>query len=234
MICTSSFLLLLLSSLSAAVTYQDYVVYDAGGAAPSDGYATYRAADTNPNATHSVSFSHFSSADNTSTVGRNWTWTLKTTDAHLPNISSTNLDTLQPNTPDAHVAYTSYDFSWPESGNINQAIAAENNASDSFSTPFPSCFYLLMVDFPTNVSDRWDSSSPDCTSAIGEDCVQAILTGLTSSGGVCSSQNFPLGKPAFLEACASSFGANTGGGYGVKGLSELSFLSSPRHSAHVL
>lgn len=204
---TLSILATLLQSASAILGNVNYVAFNGNSSGPQDGYQTFRDADRTPNETHAVGFKY------SSTDMQNWTWTLKASDVIMPNYTGTDLDTLQPNPPaNAHVAYTTYDFSWPQGGSLNDAV--QNELS-----PLPGCMFMIWADFPLNVSAKYDPSSSDCTSALGASCVSAIVSQMRSSS-VCQSNNFPsYGR--YSEECADSFGA-TEGGFAVTAYSESS------------
>jgi hypothetical protein len=104
----------------------------------------------------------------------------------MPNASSA--------IPDARVAYTTYSFTWPENGTLNNALFAELN-STSGNYYIESQAYILSGLFPSNVSDKWDPNSSDCTSALGSECV-AKLTLLNKNGGGVD----------LRQACPDTFG----------------------------
>lgn len=212
---------MLLPFVSAQLGNVNYQAFGANSSAPADGYATFRAADRTPNETHQVTFNR----DNTITSGKNWTWTLKISDVLMPNYTGTDLDSLRPSDPqNAHVAFTTYDFAWPEGGNLNQAVGKGENLNSAVATLNPSCMYMIYAQWPSNVSEKYDPSSSDCTSALGDDCVNAILTGLHGEAG-CETQNFPTNSQ-FIDQCDDSFGAllGAGGGWAVQAWRESYLL----------
>lgn len=151
----------LLQSATAQSTYADYVTFGGNSSAPINGYQSFRKADQMPNETHSVTFDH-------SSIHKNWTWTVKISDVVMPNSTGTNLDTLTPNPPpNAHVAFTTYDFAWPGGGSLNDAVREGENLNSPISSSNPSCMYMIITSFPLNVSEKYDPSSSDCTSALG-------------------------------------------------------------------
>lgn len=185
------------------------------GSAPADGYVTFAAASSNPNVSHTVSFRHYNGSSTDDTVSQDWTWTISVSDVLMPN-ASTELQ-------NAHVAYTTYEFSWPESGNLNEALSAEVNSS-SPSSVVPSCAFIISAPFSTDISSKWDPDSSDCTSALGADCV-ATLTSLIGQGKDedCMSVHFSWQDPAFQKDCTSAFNTVGSDGYGV--------LSRGKHQA---
>jgi hypothetical protein len=185
------FLLLTLTSLySMAVAVEGI-----SAGLPSRGYASLTAADQLPNATHSINFQHANSGL--------WNWTVRVSDVSMPNASQL--------IPDAHVAYTTYSFSWPGQGTLQDALNAEAE-QESILTHYSSCAVLFDALFPTNVTDKFDDSSSDCTSMLGAECVKALTTLVGSVNGDC--KGFSIPTTLIQEQCASSFGVALGGGYG--------------------
>ncbi|KAF2723501.1 hypothetical protein K431DRAFT_344723 [Polychaeton citri CBS 116435] len=198
--------LLLHSFVSAFHSSNQYPTEAALGYAPPDGTTTFLDASNNPNVSNSVAFVHFNGSDTTSNdvIAQNWTWTVKVSDVFMPNASTTN-DSNLPVVPNAHVAYTTYDFSWPEPGGLNNAISTEANATGA---PIQSCAWIISGLFPQKVSKSWDSSSSNCISALGAGCVQGLQNLIsTASGTSCESQSVNLLDPDFTKACASSLNA---------------------------
>ncbi|KAM3420921.1 hypothetical protein BST61_g4156 [Cercospora zeina] len=188
------------AALGACAQYPAYSVFSTGEA-PEDGYETFLAAGQMPRESHGISFDRSDSTPQ----GQNWTWTLQMTNVPMPNASFSNMDPP----PNARVAFTTYSFEWPEGDNLNDAVRLSSlpvRGGDEGNSPpnSTSCIWLLFsAKFPQNVSDKWDPSSSDCTSALGADCVQAIRSGLSSS---CRSSDF-TSNSTFRESCADSFGA---------------------------
>lgn len=208
---TTALLPTLSTLLHSTSAFVNYVTFDANSSAPTDGYQTFRANDRAANETHAVSFSYASNSN------QNWTWTLKTSDVHMPNITGTNLDTAQPNGPaNPHVAFTTYDFSWPQGGSLNDAVKQSSDQNNGAYAP--SCMYLIWAQFPLNVSSKYDPSSSDCTGALGEACVKAIVGNMTASTR-CETNNFPP-YLKYRDECADSFGAIEGGGWATQAYGE--------------
>lgn len=215
---TLSVLATFLESASAVLGNANYVAFDANSSAPRDGYQIFRNADRTPNETHAVGFK-FASTNN-----QNWTWTLKASDVVMPNSTGTNLDTLEPNPPaNAHVAYTTYDFSWPQGGSLNDAVSDPINEG-SFG---PSCMYMIWATFPLNVSAKYDPSSSDCTSALGAACVSAIVSQIRA-GQECQTNNFPI-YSNYQDDCADSFGAIEDGGFATQAYGESHIMDLALH-----
>lgn len=208
-----SILSILLPSISAQIVNGNYVGFGTNSSAPDDGYATFKAADRMPNETHEVMFNR----DNTITSGKNWTWTLKISNVAMPNDTGFDIGAQRSvDYPNAHVAFTTYDFGWPQGGNLNQAVAKGENLNSAITNTYPSCMYLIWAMWPANVSEKYDSSSSDCTSALGQDCVNKLLGGM-QGGAECESNNFPS-YLANEDSCQDSFGAIEGGGWAVLGV----------------
>lgn len=184
---------LFLAGTSSAQVSNRYVHYNASSIPPfSD--PTFTAADIN--ATREVSFNRAQ----TGSAGRNWTWTLSLRDVALPNSPESTSEWNY--APGARAAYTTYSFSWPDDGNVNQAV--EDTGSQ--------CMYNVFADFAMNVSNAWDSTSSSCASAIGTPCELYIINSLSNRSG-CKSTNFPL--DGALHNCPSSFNHTTGGGISI-------------------
>lgn len=124
--------------------------------------------------------------------GQNWTWTLSTSQVANSTFA-----------PDALFAYTTYSFDWPLDGNVNDAVssATRNYLDLGVDTQ---CLYNVWADFPQRVSNAWDPTSSDCSSAIGDECVQYLLQNMRNTS-VCSSSNFPT-RVQSESPCESSFG----------------------------
>lgn len=199
----------------AAQMDNSYPMSGTNGTAPYEGSSTFLKAAQSPNASHTVSFAHYydnsMAAISTDPKLNNWTWTVKVSEAQLPNISA-----YHPNL--THVAYTTYELSWPEQGGLNSALAAEAKAGNN-GAGYPSCAYLVTAQFPEDISKKWDGSS-NCTSALGANCTET-LTKMLSSGSSCE-VGFALDNPDFIAACKSSFGSTEGDGWGIKPFSEFS------------
>ena len=158
--------LLAVAHLSLAQQFPPYVQFQGNRSAPNRGISpdvreALVQADANPNASHTVSFS--------SPGGGDWNWTLQISTVGVPAISN--------NTPDAHVAYTTWHFS----GTDEEAMTAERAKS------YPVCAYLMDINFPYNVSSRWDSTNSSCVSALGPACESALSKALITDN--CDSQN---------------------------------------------
>ncbi|KAK4502601.1 hypothetical protein PRZ48_006027 [Zasmidium cellare] len=193
--------------LHSTTAFVNYVVFNANSSGPTDGYQTFSAADRMPNETHAVTWNYASN------LNQNWTWTVKSSNVLMPNLTKGNVDDAANWTANGHVAYTTYDFSWPQGGSLNAAV---KNASEQNNGAYsPSCMYMLWANFPLNVSAKYDPSSSDCTSALGAECVKAI-TGNISASTTCSANDFPS-YSKYRDVCADSFGAIDGDGLATQG-----------------
>nr|POE63498.1 hypothetical protein CFP56_04401 [Quercus suber] len=176
--------------------------YVASGSAPSDGFATFIAFADTPNVTHSVQFRHIEDSSLDPVIAQNWTWSVSVSDVPMANASMLN-DSMVREIPDAHVAYTTHKLSWPESGNLNQALREEADANEPV---YPLCAIVFSALFPQGIDDGWDASSPDCTSALGSDCVN-YLTTMSATSDDCRVESSSLTTTGFDQACPASFGA---------------------------
>lgn len=118
-----------------------------------------------------------------------WSWNLQYSDVSIPNISTT--------ISGARVAYMSWNF-WiayeAHKGlqNLNEGDEAK-----------PTCvYYIDAPTLPANVSNAWDGTSSSCASALGNECVEAILNG-TYITDDCNSGN--MASPFHNDACKAAF-----------------------------
>lgn len=197
----------ILAGLTAVTQAQDllYLKFNASQSAPNNGYEMWRDAESHPNVTHDVKFDRWNQTED----GRDWGWSIGITDVYRPNLTVLDPNDLEEshNISNMSVALTTYSFSWPGGGSLNAAAAdGYPGGQTSENADFgPSCLYMVLADFPQNVSDAWDSSSASCASAIGDSCVQTIMDGF--SGVDCDSGNFPSFDVSNDTSCSGSFGA---------------------------
>jgi hypothetical protein len=132
--------------------------------------------------------------------GGDWDWTLQISDVSVPAISNS--------TPDAHVAYTTWHFSRTE----EEKPVNPKNAQVS-----PVCAYLMDINFPYNVSSKWEADQASCLPALGAKCVHA-LTDVTITDN-CDTNNAPAYR-VYSEACAGNLdgGPREYGGILTQGL----------------
>lgn len=131
-----------------------------------------------------------------------WNWKLSVSEVALPN--TTGFTTAWDTQPDSRVAYTTFELSWPQDGNVNQAVAAEYRGP---SYTNESCIYHEWATLPQNVTNAWNSSSSSCRSAIGAECESYIINSMGNEPGCSVSNRQSLySRPE----CAGSFGAATG------------------------
>jgi hypothetical protein len=175
--------------------------------APLSGFASLQAADQAPNASHSVSFEHYSSSFGP------WNWTVRVSDVALANASQV--------VPDAHVAYTTYSFAWPAPGTLQEALQAEVALRPDLAAA-DSCAVFVDALLPPNVTAKFDGSS--CTSMLGAECVDALMALVGSVNDDCS--RFGMSLDGINSACVSSFRPALGGGYGFLPARAYSITSS--------
>lgn len=168
--------------LCLARQFPDYVQFEGNSSGPVGGVSpgireTLDRADNSANASHTVRFSSPGNGD--------WNWTLQISDVSVPAISNS--------TPDAHVAFTTWHFARPD-----EKPTSSKRAQDS-----PICAYLMDINFPYNVSSRWDPDNSSCVSALGASCVSALSAVRITDN--CDTQN----KASFGfsdDACAGMLG----------------------------
>jgi hypothetical protein len=164
--------LVLATRLCLAQRFPDYNQFRGNSSGPTDGVSPQireklDQADTNPNASHTVRL--------TSPGNGDWDWKLQISDVSVPGISNS--------TPDAHIAFTTWDFSRTDGEQV-----PSKRAEDS-----PVCAYLMDFNFPYNVSSQWDPESSSCVSALGASCVSALSAARTSDN--CDTKNAPNIRP---------------------------------------
>jgi hypothetical protein len=143
-------------------------------------------------------------------------------------VSDVSLSNASTTISDAHVAYTTWEFSWPEQGSLDDALRAEANATVNGGN-VGSCAFVFTTLFPQQVSSAWNPDSSDCISALGSDCVAALKMDIASSSGC----RVGFALDTVSKACASSFGAVGDDGWGVSPLG-MSFLrSQSRKASHL-
>ncbi|KAF7191757.1 hypothetical protein HII31_06802 [Pseudocercospora fuligena] len=187
-------LALLFTLTSARDQIPNYLIFNASQSVPTNGYDSFQTASQNPNATHTVNFNY----NNVTEAGRNWSWTLEISDVPMPNATYYNNTSRQNVTlPNAHVALTTYDLSWPEGETLDDAADAR------------SCLYMIYGRFQPNVLDLYDSSSSSCDTVLGEECLGAIRDAMRP-GRSCETSNFPR-LNSLPASCGNSLGQTTGG-----------------------
>ncbi|KAI1826871.1 hypothetical protein F4861DRAFT_495488 [Xylaria intraflava] len=179
----------------------------AGSSFPSglDAYSKgiFTNAQQHPNATRGVTFEPFGSEGNTPNLklgNIEWTWRINVSDFAAPNaIPDPTLGTYP--TVDPHIVTTSYDFTWSGPKNWSTELQGLEDR-----------FCLAVVDFtdlPVNVTNGFtesDTNSTSCVPALGQDCVNAILSASQSkqpfAGPSC---NIDLNWSEFPE-CQNTLG----------------------------
>ncbi|KAI8627030.1 hypothetical protein F5Y19DRAFT_444048 [Xylariaceae sp. FL1651] len=156
---------------------------DIGGASFATGDDRAMYAQKNPNATRSVTFKPFESLENNSLTPSlqniEWTWNVNISDYAAEN----NTVTVAHNLSDPYITTTSYDF--PD--DLSQHVLDVLNG-----TRLSLCFSILKtyVDLPVSFTNAYNEGNKDqtsCVPALGQSCVDAILSaGRTQeSYGMC-------------------------------------------------
>lgn len=163
--------LILVIRLCLAQKFPEYVQFQGNSSGPTHEVSTdvreaLDEADTSPNASHTVRSSSPGNGD--------WNWTLQISDVSVPAISNS--------TQDAHVAFTTWHFSRTDEESISSKRAIDS----------PVCAYLMDINFPYNVSSRWDPDDSSCVPALGASCVSTLLTALCAPP-TTATQEMPQG-----------------------------------------
>ena len=140
-----------------------------------------------PNVTNTVPFS----LDN----ANGWEWRVNITNVAMRNASTT--------VPDAHIAYTTWDLHWPGDGSLDDELTTLPNASPGAAGP-TLCAYVV---YGPVASERYT----DCSTAIGDECVQSMMSDLASDPVYQTNCNW---NPVNLNGCGNVLGT-TAAGYGV-------------------
>ncbi|KAK5680553.1 hypothetical protein LTS10_007485 [Elasticomyces elasticus] len=133
--------------------------------------------------------------------GESWQWRVNVTNVAVANATDLEQDLGS----DPHVAYTTYDLRWPGSGTINDQLASMANDSESGlgSTNLTMCAYATY-------GFKASKQESDCSSALGDQCVQSVLSSIALNGDdpTCS------GVPSFigLQGCEGIMDHTTGNG----------------------
>ncbi|KAI0190292.1 hypothetical protein F4808DRAFT_467107 [Astrocystis sublimbata] len=125
--------------------------------------------DQTPNATRSGSFKPFKNSWpelSSDSVLRDseWTWRVNVSQFYAPYNRD---DAPGPSNRQAFVSQT-YDFTWSADGNLSEALDGATG---------PLCITQLgrYLDLPVNVTNSLLDDDTSCASALGQDCVKAIL-----------------------------------------------------------
>jgi hypothetical protein len=199
----ASLSLLLGARLCLAQRFAPYVQFEGNASGPIGGVSpnvseTIQQADNSPNASHTVRFN---------SQGGDWNWTLRISDVRVPAISNS--------TPDAHVAYTTWHFSRTDAEEPRPLKGAKT---------LPVCAYLMDINFPYNVSSRWNTDDSSCLPALGAQCVNALTDVRIADN--CNTSNAPA-YSVYSDLCAGMLdgGPREYDGISTQGLRE----PSPHH-----
>lgn len=145
-----------------------------GGSLPLDADAYTIELITNgqqhPNLTRGVQFNIFGTEDNAGSISvpKNvqWTWRVNVSDFSAPNAEG--YDPAR----DPHVVTSTYDLNWPGGDNLTAALGIPNAG-------ICVTFVDAPYDWPVNVTNAYtedDTNSSSCVGALGQACVDAILS----------------------------------------------------------
>lgn len=212
----------LFATSTVAVVYSDVIGF---GNAPLLAPILLQTAAESPDNTSSVTFSEsFDGANN-----QTWSWRINITNVAVPNATVPYPGESPAITPDPHVAYTTYDLSWPGSGTLNDQLADLVNSTEGGNV-LPEtnlCVYVVGASsFPSSIANKYSASeNGGCSDTLGSQCVQSVLGAV--NGYDFSTQRCPQSPfSTSLNGCGTSLGS--GDGLGVFSTCEstlASFLS---------
>ncbi|KAI0509117.1 hypothetical protein F5B22DRAFT_618522 [Xylaria bambusicola] len=154
-------------------------------------------AEKTPNVTRSIKFNPFVAPEGNTNITNltdiEWTWRVNVSDFSVPNAAA-GRDPLN----DPHIVHTTYDFTWPEGGNLSSALPPSTNAV---------CIqWLDVIGNPANISNTYtedNADSTDCTPMLGRECVDAIVARASGHRSDC----FNIAQSWWsIRQCASTFG----------------------------
>ncbi|KAI0172247.1 hypothetical protein GGR52DRAFT_591986 [Hypoxylon sp. FL1284] len=158
-----------------------------------------------------------------------WAWRVNISEFSVPNVEG-----AEP-AVDPHLVSTTYDFTWPGSGNLSAALGATRDVGVCVS------FVEAPADWPVNVTNAYtedDTSDTSCVGALGQACVDAILAEVLGPGS--SSQRCQVRGASWfnLPACDGGGVASWGLGFSkydiatsANGASWFSRLSAPQNGS---
>ncbi|KAI6081411.1 hypothetical protein F4821DRAFT_264968 [Hypoxylon rubiginosum] len=178
-----------------------------------------RKANIDPTMTRSVRFKPFQQywdqlPEDSPLRGAEWTWRINVSNIAAPGAEPEDGGIRA--TVDPHVVSTTFDFSWPGSGNFSSAFGGMWKPlclSDlgSLDPVYPSASW---TDLPVNVTNGYtedDTDSTSCVPALGQACVDAMLAARGGAIYAIPDGTGPGCLPGAkswqdLPECASTFG----------------------------
>lgn len=207
----------LLLPVTRALQYPSYGA-SPNGSFPAEGSDLFIAANKAPNASHTVTYDRFPIyyAD-PDPPGRNWSWTVSTSDVSLPNASSS--------LPNAHVAYTTYALSWPndEPDDLRSALQAEDRGG--------LCAVVVTnLRLPQENSNAWYAAGPDCYGVFDNTCYSTLANEFYNhfrASTDCRAWNISASLDLRQDCASSLFSDQDGAGPGIAVVGQLlcSFVS---------
>ncbi|KAK0796789.1 hypothetical protein LTR75_010090 [Friedmanniomyces endolithicus] len=181
--------------LAASAHAYYYIATDGSGDAFYAAPVLFEQAALTPNNTNTIPFTIDSS--------EGWSWRVNITNVAVPNATAASSGDGASLTPDPHVAYTTYDLRWPNSGTLNDQLISMANTSGAASSGLDMCAYVT-----TGIVAKQAQSN--CSSALGDQCVQSILNDLANSPNAATCGWAPM---ATLQGCENVFVNATNGLY---------------------
>jgi len=189
----------LLLAASAHAYY--YTATDGSGDAFYAAPVLFEQAALTPNNTNTIPF--------TIDSFEGWSWRVNITNVAVPNATVASPGDSASLTLDPHVAYTTYDLRWPNSGTLNDQLISMANTSGVSSSGLDMCAYVT-----TGIVAKQAQSN--CSSALGDQCVQSMLNDLANSPNAATCGWAPM---ATLQGCENVF-VNATNGLNTLGFSE--------------
>ncbi|KAK0935301.1 hypothetical protein LTR29_013093 [Friedmanniomyces endolithicus] len=181
----------LLLAASAHAYY--YTATDGSGDAFYAAPVLFEQAALTPNNTNTIPF--------TIDSFEGWSWRVNITNVAVPNATVASPGDSASLTLDPHVAYTTYDLRWPNSGTLNDQLISMANTSGVSSSGLDMCAYVT-----TGIVAKQAQSN--CSSALGDQCVQSMLNDLANSPNAATCGWAPM---ATLQGCENVFVNATNG-----------------------
>lgn len=177
--------------------------FKAGFARSREGLIVLQDAGRSPNATSSITFKR--TYDNSD---EEWTWRVNTTEIAVPNRASDIGDENANDSQDLLVANTQWQLDWPADEKVTlQELAERRNASIAFTA--------LISNKPSDITNRYSiDDNGDCTSLLGEECIESLAAAATSGGSVIFSG---------LNGCEDTLDTNDGGTDDGAGFGKIAF-----------
>ncbi|KAK5735006.1 hypothetical protein LTR17_008496 [Elasticomyces elasticus] len=187
---------ILASALLLNSAYADVYSKTLGaGGLPDEAPVLFRDASSTPISTGTTEFNVGN--------GESWQWRVNVTNVAVANATDLEQDLGS----DPHVAYTTYDLRWPGSGTLNDQLARMANDSESGLGSSDSSTNLTMCAYIT-YGIKASKQETDCSSALGDQCMQGILSSLALNGADPTCAGLP--SITTIQGCDAIMGSTDG------------------------